>query len=226
MSTQTSRQDLKKGKQSSTPPTGEDSFNELFNILRPFFEGEHGQNLRTILEGNKTLTEEVNDLRTAYKTNLQALAQQQIAWDAERARLQKELESERARFEQSLSEKQDADAKLNAERYNTDNLRQQIRNNEKNIKSLIDARKLVEGDATKLRGEKDVLLVQLESTGKKNNALQEELEKKKWQYDANASILTDAKESLATVRSFLVPLHGLDDATRASMFVISSSSAV
>ncbi|KAM3553715.1 hypothetical protein ARSEF4850_006788 [Beauveria asiatica] len=81
---------------------------------------------------------ELRDLRTAYMTNLRALAQQQIDWDIERSGLQEGVEAERARLEQN-------------------SLRHKIQDNEQKIKALIEAKKYAEGTATKLRGEKETM---------------------------------------------------------------------
>ncbi|MCQ9255617.1 hypothetical protein NQ103_09145, partial [Vibrio parahaemolyticus] len=129
-----------------------------------------------MIQGHETLKAELSDLRTAYNTNLRALAQQQIDWDTERSCLQEGVQAERARLKQSLSDQIDAGAKLDTEREKADSLRRQIQDNEQKIKALIEAKKHAEGTATKLRGEKEAMQVRMEGMGNKNNALKDELQ--------------------------------------------------
>ncbi|KAM3475778.1 hypothetical protein MY8738_007254 [Beauveria namnaoensis] len=170
-----------------------------------------------MIQGHETLKAELSDLRTAYNTNLRALAQQQIDWDAERSCLQEGVQAERARLKQSLSDQKNAGAKLDTEREKADSLRRQIQDNEQKIKALIEAKKHAEGTATKLRGEKEAMQVRMEGMGNKNNALKDELQVLKQQHDANLEELNNVQESLTTVRSFLVPLRALDETGRVTI---------
>ncbi|KAH8719835.1 hypothetical protein HC256_000253 [Beauveria bassiana] len=210
-------QDLGKGKPIPASPTGEELVTELIYLMRPFCEGGNGKSLKAMIQGHETLKAELSDLRTAYNTNLRALAQQQIEWDTERSSLQEDVEAERARLKQSLSDQKDAGAKLNAEREKADSLRRQIQDNEQKVKALIEAKKHAEGTATKLRGEKEAMQVRMEGMGNKNNALKDELQKSKQQHDANLEELNNVQESLTTVRSFLIPLRALDETGRATI---------
>ncbi|KAH8712347.1 hypothetical protein HC256_005545 [Beauveria bassiana] len=172
-----------------------------------------------MIQGHETLKAELSNLRTAYNTNLRALAQQQIDWDTERSCLQEGVQAERARLKQSLSDQKDAGAKLDTEREKADSLR----HNEQKIKALIEAKKHAEGTATKLRGEKEAMQVRMEGMGNKNNALKDELQVLKQQHDANLEELNNVQESLTTVRSFLVPLRALDETGRVTMHLFRDS---
>ncbi|EJP62006.1 putative MEI5 protein [Beauveria bassiana ARSEF 2860] len=212
-----STQDPGKGKPIPASPTGEELVTELIYLMHPFCEGKNGKSLKAMIQGHETLKAELGDLRTAYNTNLRALAQQQIEWDTERSSLQEGVEAERTRLKQSLSDQKDAGAKLNAEREKADSLRRQIQDNEQKIKALIEGKKHAEATATKLRGEKETLQTRMEGMGYKNNALKDELEKSKQQHDADLETLNNVQESLTTVRSFLVPLRALDETGRATI---------
>ncbi|KAM3470986.1 hypothetical protein MY5147_006097 [Beauveria neobassiana] len=176
-----------------------------------------------MIQGHETLKAELGELRTAYKTNLRTLAQQQIEWETERSSLKEGVEAERARLKQSLSDQKDAGANLNAEKEKAEGLRRQIQDNEQKIKALIEAKKHAEGTATKLRGEKETLQARVEGMGNKNKALKDELKESKQQHDANLETLSNVQESLTTARSFLAPLRALDETGRATMYVLSPS---
>lgn len=221
MPTQSLRQEPGTGRQAPVPPNGEELVTELINLLRPFCEGESGKSLQSMIQGHDTLQSELSDLRTAYNTNLRTLTQQQVDWDTERSNLQEAVKAEKARLEQSLSDQKDASTKLDTERGNADGLRRQIQDNERKIKALIDAKKNADGSATKFRGEKETMQARMEAMGKKNTELKDELQQSSQRYDASVKTLNDVQESLTTVRSFLVPLQGLDDAIRTAMSVLS-----
>ncbi|PQK16793.1 hypothetical protein BB8028_0006g11120 [Beauveria bassiana] len=210
-------QDPGKGKPIPASPTGEDLVTELIYLMRPFCEEENGKSLKAMIQGHETLKAELGELRTAYKTNLRTLAQQQIEWETERSSLKEGVEAERARLKQSLSDQKDAGANLNAEKEKAESLRRQIQDNEQKIKALIEAKKHAEGTATKLRGEKETLQARVEGMGNKNKALKDELKESKQQHDANLETLSNVQESLTTARSFLAPLRALDEAGRATI---------
>lgn len=221
MATQSLGEEPGSGRQAPTLSKGEELVTELILLLRPFCEGESGKSLQSMIQGHDALVQELSDVRTSYNTILRTLTQRQVDWDTERSSLQEAVKAERARLEQSLSDQKDASAKLDTERGNADGLRRQIQDNERTIKALIDAKKNAEGSATKFRGEKETMQARMESMGKKITKLKDEVQQSSQRYDASVKMLNDVQESLTTVRSFLVPLQGIDDAKRTTMSVLS-----
>lgn len=208
------------GSQTPAPPNGEELVTELIQLLRPFCEGESGKSLQSMLQSHDTLQAELSEARTAYNANLRTLTQQQIDWDTERSSLQEAVRTEKARLEQSLSDQTTASTKLDTERAHADSLRRQIQENERKIKALIDAKKNAEGSVTKLRSEKETMQARMEAMGQKNSELNDELRQSSQRYEASIKTLNGVQESLTTVRSFLVPLQGLDDTKRTAMSVL------
>lgn len=207
------------GRQVPNPPNSEELVTELIHLLRPFCEGESGKSLKSMLQNHDNLKAELSDLRTAFNTNLRAMTQQQMDWDAERSSLQEAAKAEKARLEKSLIDLKDAGTKFDNERSNADSLRHQIQDNKRKIKALINAKKSAEGSASKVRSEKETMQARMESMAKRNTELEDELHQSSQRYDASVTMLNDIQQSLTTVRSFLLPLQALDDAKRAALCV-------
>lgn len=210
MATKASQQVNEDGNQSTTCKNGEDSLTEFLSMLRPFCEGEKGRNLRTIIERNKHLEKEIIDLRTTQRVNLNAMKDQEADRNRIQATLEGNLKTEKKRVVEALREAEDANK-----------LRAEILENEKQIQGLIKAKKNLESTHGSEVAKKEELQDRVQKIGEEKKALLDKLKKQKDEHDTTIKNLNNVKESLSTIRKFLVPLKDLNEIRKSTMFVVS-----
>lgn len=194
--------------QSITRQKGEESLTKFLSILRPFCGGEGGQNITTIIERNKNLEEEVNDLCAAQRTNLNLMKDQEADLKRIQATLEESLKMEKMRVAEALREAEDAKE-----------LRDQIKDSEKQIQGLIKAKKTVEVNHSAEVSKKNQLQDKVQQIGEEKKALLDKLQKQSVEHEKTVNKLESVKTSLSTVRNFLVPLEGLNETRKSTMFV-------
>ena len=172
----------------------------LFSIIEPWCAAGGLQKLQGMIQKNRELMAEVNQLRVAYNENIRALGTLENSRQIEQKQRQ---DTDRAR--------QDAVTRLEQERKASQGLRDSIGKLEEQVKGSIARSKSLELDVIKLTNSEKAKASELDEASKAATELKRDLQTKQEQLASKTTDLVQVQRSLETIHSFIVVLGNVSD---------------
>ncbi|KID83624.1 MEI5 protein [Metarhizium guizhouense ARSEF 977] len=199
--------------ESTSSPNGSngDGIQELFAFMGKYSSSEKFKKLQRLDQDNEELRQEVIDLRTTNDKNLDDFIRRRDIWKTEREGLTSQLKEKEDQRNQELLSRKAAEKSLDAERTAKKTLCEQMKEQEATILRLVEKTKTNETEITRLGTISKEQNDALDRAGKAKIKLQGEVQKMHKELVVRTKELSNAGESLAIFRTFLVQLSPLGE---------------
>lgn len=185
---------------SSSEETPQNPVDSLFSLIEPWCAAGGLQKLQGMLQENRGLAAEANQLRVAYNENIRALGALENTRQIEQKQRQ---DTERAR--------QDAVKRLEQEKGVSQGLRDGIGKLEEQVKGSIATSKSLQLQIMKLTNSEKAKASELENASTARAELERDLRINQEQLASKTTDLVEVRRNLETIRSFIIVLGNITD---------------